>query len=843
MRRVSEMLSLNMAILSVLGAVLLGMGQQSAVLPLVVVLVAVVGVHFVDRKRVFHLNRHLANLAALVAVGVSLFDFSSTDRNLQLLAIANLLVYLQIIVLLQEKNTRIYWQLAMLSLLEVVVAAALNYSVIFGILLVIYLFVGLRTLSLFFVYREAERYAAPGQFSGGTSPSRADNQRLARRAASGEMFFYGSAGGDLADQATRKSLTRTVLHMGLGTLLVTALLFVFIPRSGDSPWKAEGQVGGRVVGFSENVELGTLGTAVNNPETVMRVQFVDHEGRAFKLTGSPLLRGTMVTRYSSGNHRWQQTAQKSEVGSIPRPPGGSTRLVQQRVTLEPMNERVAFGLFPVYSSDKNHVLKYDQVRQALVRPEATQNNQITYELWTSGIEDFRQAAFVPEWQRLGPRQLIELLSPRPSGGKDPFAGLRRTAAEIVAEAGVPDENPLLKAFALEEFLLSDGGFSYSLTEQQRDPTLDPIEDFVVNNRTGHCEYFASALTLMLRSQGIPARMVIGYKGGDWNALGSFYQVRQLHAHTWVEAFIPAKWLTDHGIAAGDERMTGAWLTLDPTADTMDETGQQSRGVVGGVLQAFDYLEMLWIAHVVGLSRQQQQRNIYDPLKQVADTASTRLLGEEEASGGGHGGILRTLALVFQWLRGNWFSWRGGLAAMIACLALLALWNIARLGYVLGRRWWHRIRGTQTAAQQRHVEFYQRFEKLLSRYGMSRSAAQTQREFARAAADTMDTAPHLEAAAPLPDSIVDAFYLVRFGGHTLDKRQVQTVEQALVDLQQLLSQRSDRPGGSQPPPAAPVNGGRQPGVSLQHAAGNGHDSRAGSEQPSAPPELEDREAGS
>ena len=87
--------------------------------------------------------------------------------------------------------------------------------------------------------------------------------------------------------------------------------------------------------------------------------------------------------------------------------------------------------------------------------------------------------------------------------------------------------------------------------------IDPIEDFVANNPRGHCEYFAAALALMLRSQGIPARVVLGYRCDEWNGPGKCYQVRQSDAHAWVEAYLAAgdippemRWGND------DERLGG-----------------------------------------------------------------------------------------------------------------------------------------------------------------------------------------------------------------------------------------------------------------------------------------------
>ena len=98
------------------------------------------------------------------------------------------------------------------------------------------------------------------------------------------------------------------------------------------------------------------------------------------------------------------------------------------------------------------------------------------------------------------------------------------------------------------------------------PDIIGIEDFITNNPRGHCEYFATALTLMLRTRGIPARMMVGFKCDEWNRKGRFFQVRELHAHTWVEAYM------EPGHVAPDllpeswrgKGPVGGWLRLDPT---------------------------------------------------------------------------------------------------------------------------------------------------------------------------------------------------------------------------------------------------------------------------------------
>src|SRR5208282_4488659 len=81
------------------------------------------------------------------------------------------------------------------------------------------------------------------------------------------------------------------------------------------------------------------------------------------------------------------------------------------------------------------------------------------------------------------------------------------------------------------------GVGFTMEKNGVRSQLDPVEDFLVNRKKGHCEYFASALALLLRSIDIPARIVNGFKGGDWNDLTQSMYVRQKHAHSWVEAYV------------------------------------------------------------------------------------------------------------------------------------------------------------------------------------------------------------------------------------------------------------------------------------------------------------------
>ena len=97
-----------------------------------------------------------------------------------------------------------------------------------------------------------------------------------------------------------------------------------------------------------------------------------------------------------------------------------------------------------------------------------------------------------------------------------------------------ESDPARKVALLMEHFRT-GGYTYAL----RSPAGagNPLERFLLRSKTGYCEYYASGLTVMLRAVGVPARIVGGYLGGEYNSAGNYYLVRQSTAHTWVEAYL------------------------------------------------------------------------------------------------------------------------------------------------------------------------------------------------------------------------------------------------------------------------------------------------------------------
>lgn len=160
---------------------------------------------------------------------------------------------------------------------------------------------------------------------------------------------------------------------------------------------------------------------------------------------------------------------------------------------------------------------------------------------------------------------------------------------LAAEWSRGATTPLSTARAIERRLSQD--YAYTTRVEFKNPDLH-LTSFLTERREGHCEYFATAMTLMLRSLGIPARLVTGYYTDDWNDSGNYFIVRRQHAHSWVEA-----WIEPHG-----------WVTFDPSPS--DGVGFNR---IGGAAffrylsHQLDALRYHWYRYVIDFDLQDQFR--------------------------------------------------------------------------------------------------------------------------------------------------------------------------------------------------------------------------------------------
>jgi hypothetical protein len=266
---------------------------------------------------------------------------------------------------------------------------------------------------------------------------------------------------------------------------------------------------------------------------------------------------------------------------------------------------------------------------------------------------------------------------------------------------------------------------------------------------------------MLRAAGIPARLINGFKGGDWNEFGQVMTVRQKHAHSWVEALI-------------DDYDYPIWITLDPTPAQQREAVVAS---VGGISNRFlplsDYIRYLWLFYVAGYNSERQERLLYQPIRALIQDARDgfRMMGR---------GLRAALARLLHFPSvSSFFSIRG---FIVSFLALFLLTGVIRAILWLDRRINRLLRrpGPEDPELASGMVAYRRLVALLAAHGLQRFPPETPREFARRASESFSThGPSAQAAADVPSLIVEAFYRIRFG-HA----------KPAPELQALLEQRLD-----------------------------------------------------
>jgi hypothetical protein len=175
--------------------------------------------------------------------------------------------------------------------------------------------------------------------------------------------------------------------------------------------------------------------------------------------------------------------------------------------------------------------------------------------------------------------------------------------------------PYLKAKAIEDHLKRD--FRYD-TASPSGGKPNPVDHFLFESKRGHCEFFSTAMALMLREIGIPSRNVTGFVGGVYNRFGRYYAVREGDAHSWIEAYL------DDPIRS--------WVTFDPTPNAGAQPLQDTTGAYVYMRDLVEALSQRWNRYVVGYDLKTQVR-IFDDLSRGYERMRAR-------TGANHGWLER-----------------------------------------------------------------------------------------------------------------------------------------------------------------------------------------------------------
>lgn len=394
----------------------------------------------------------------------------------------------------------------------------------------------------------------------------------------------------------------------------TAVFLAFPRAIGQRMLEAWGETRGRAeTGFDDSVELGDLGLISESSTPVLDAQIVDPTGRNLGGVGRVFyLRGAVLDRYAQG--RWNTNA--------PDLPGGN---LDDRAASRELAKVAANTLFEPWDFEQRITLRNaprgksalftvgEPVYISFAQPTVWVRNLRTYTLQRETPRGKFGYTVYSRDRSMEPSDANGLLPERSSALhlRDPSvvpSSIRDLAVRVLAAAQV-EPDPALRpvqadaqaARAIESYLQHEGDYEYSLRPPPVRRAEDPTEQFLFESRTGHCEYFASAMALMCRSVGVPARLVTGYVATEYNDLTGYYVVRESNAHAWVEVLV-GRDANRTLPSAGESRATPAeiWRGFDPTprAD-FQSLHQRPESWWSGVRRAVEAIEFAWVSNVVG----------------------------------------------------------------------------------------------------------------------------------------------------------------------------------------------------------------------------------------------------
>lgn len=339
-----------------------------------------------------------------------------------------------------------------------------------------------------------------------------------------------------------------LVPLGLASLVLAAVLFVLTPRTDRPGGILAMERSLKVAGYGDEVVVGEDGAIADNPQVVLRMKLSGDAG-----VGPWYVRGTALDTFDG--RRWTRT----ETGAVRvrsrAPPKDALR---QEILQEPLPEPVIFGVPELVAfSGFDEPVARDVGGGLRLTSGPRSLSYVVYSLperpdparLTRAVPDPRFGALSRAEFQLASEGLWTRLP-------EDLDGRIAALATQVIEASAAGEGAYSRASALERFLRREFTYVETLPAAQSGQSLS---DFLLVSRTGHCEYFATGLAVMLRTQGIPARVVTGFLGGEWNAIGDYLVFRQQDAHAWVEVNLGEEgWVRLDGTPAADALPDQAW---------------------------------------------------------------------------------------------------------------------------------------------------------------------------------------------------------------------------------------------------------------------------------------------
>jgi len=603
--------------------------------------------------------------------------------------LARMILVLSGIKLLQRKKDRDWVFLHLMTFFAVLLAAGLSISPLYLASFILYILVVVAAIVVWENVSSARRTL---ERKGTHEPQRADRQSWTRLA----------------------NVSFIIVAL---TISLAVPLFFVLPRVGGAGFGGSGGGVSTYSGFSDSVRLGGIGKIQQSDRVVMRV-----ETSPSKLAGSDgYYRGVALDRFD--NLSWSKSRTQNRETLLAGADGSIlienakpfAQLVRQNIYLEPIDTPVLFGQTRVVEVASGFSALYRDSYDSLVYPRT--GERISYTV-VSDISRLTAEQLQADRQPYG-HDVERYLELPASYDKRIFSLAQSVTTNAV--------NRYDKAIAVRDYLRANFGY----TLEMKAGGDEPLADFLFNVREGHCEYFATAMAVMLRTQGVATRVVNGFHGGDYNSASGVTVVRELNAHSWVEVYFPK-----------DDQ----WVTFDPTPTAGRNLGGTGfNGLSGQISKYLDALETVWIQYFVA----------FDSNGQAAISRGVRATASE-ANSAASAFMSETAELIGEW----WQDIRGdsGQEARLWAIAYFLLAAFAAVASILlirfslgilkkrGRIWRRRFLRLKSSHPDADAIFNELTE-LLSKHGGIRKPSQTPLEYALAS-----PFPEAEAIAAIYNNI-------------------------------------------------------------------------------------------
>ena len=639
-------------------------GQLDPPTVLLVILALVVRGYLILKRRTFILEDKLTQVVTLCFTIFYLVDFFWVSGNF-VAATVHLVLGLMVVRLFSAHRDRDYVFLAILAFLSVLAASVLTVNSSFLIMFALFLLTAVAT----FILLEIRRSCGSAERRG-RELSAADVQRL------GSSLF---------------GITPVLM---LCILLVAGLIFFLLPRMSGGYLSAYAAGEEISSGFSERVQLGRIGEIQQSNSVVMHVQIDGDTDGHHDL----LWRGVALSNFDGRN--WFSPQKRiilprwSDGRFVLSPPTSLQDMrthvpknIHYRVLLEPIGSDVFF-IAPRGSSlsGNYHMLTMDE--EGAVYDLDRDRPPTVYEAESDvGQPSAAQLRTAPTDL---PATIWQQYMRPPAKLDDRIPELAR---QITGSAPTNYD----KAVALESYLTSHYGYTLQLG---RKSPADPLAYFLFERKEGHCEYFASAMAVMLRTLNIPSRVVNGFRTGEFNDVTGQYVIRARNAHSWVEVFFP-----NYG-----------WISFDPTPGA----GLETHSGIGRAMLYLDAISSFWREWVVNYDFGHQRtltvgalRNTYHLGDNVRSWARDR-----------YASMLSSTRIMRRSLMRSPFQWTATVIGVLA-VVLLLIFSGAILSYFSRRRLAAHPEESPRAAA---ALWYARMTRSLARKGWQKSPAHTPTEF-------------------------------------------------------------------------------------------------------------------